>query len=918
MALEIIGRDEELSVVHAFLDGPIERPRVLVLEGDAGIGKSTLWSAAVAGARERSFHVLTSRPAEAKQTLAHVVLSDLFAETAPDVVASLPAPRRNAFEAALLREEPGGPLDPRALGAAIITLMPLVAHGRPLVLAIDDDQWADASSVATLRFALRRSLGVPMLLVLSRRADGASATSAEDAVDRSNVTRIRVGPLSMGAIQALLRSRMEATFSRPTLLRLHEASGGNPFYALELARARTAGQDRDPMAPLDLPASLEGLLASRFQGLDPRTRWALLLVAAQGRSSARFLHALDIGSRELDRARAASVVEIADGVVRFTHPLLASALYQRTPDEARRAAHRLLASVIDDPLDRARHLALGRYEPSAELAAELESAAAVATDRGMPIVAAELGEHALRLTPPDALDDRHRRAIATARAHLEGGEGGRARALADEVLARASAGPRRAEALVLMSDLEDFGPAFGHLEQALPEAAAEPALEAAIHARLADLGGAVGDRIWAEPHARASLRIAEQLNDDALRVTALSTLAGIRSEGGDPSALELAERAYRLARGLGDPRLMRSAASSLGFVLTFSGHTERAREWLEVQLDELGDRDEVIRYALLMQLAVVEVWSGRWSVASDYAEQVQEIGAQYGESAPDHLATALVALHRGEFAIARAHSRRAISMGKDLLLPQHLAILGVCDLWDVDATAALPNLVRAEQAADLRGWEDPNRRWWRAEHAEALLQLGRVDDAARLVAGWEEAAARLGRERVLALALRCRGLIASARGQPTAAIDLLREAAERHEAVGDPFGRARALLALGIVRRRARQKRAARAALEDSRAAFEALGAVSWAGVARAELARIGGRERIEGLTPSEIRVAGLAAEGRTNGEIAAALFLGERTVASHLTHIYAKLGVRSRTELARRVPPNPSPVLDPSKVQTS
>jgi DNA-binding CsgD family transcriptional regulator len=158
---------------------------------------------------------------------------------------------------------------------------------------------------------------------------------------------------------------------------------------------------------------------------------------------------------------------------------------------------------------------------------------------------------------------------------------------------------------------------------------------------------------------------------------------------------------------------------------------------------------------------------------------------------------------------------------------------------------------------------------------------------------------------VLAQAVRCRGLIAAARGDLPAALNLFDEAIDRHDAVGDPFGHGRALLALGVVRLRARQKRTARMALEAAMARFEALGAASWAAAARAELTRIGGRVRIEGLSPSELRVAALVAEGRANREIASALFLGERTVASHLTHIYAKLGIRSRTELARQLVPH-------------
>jgi DNA-binding CsgD family transcriptional regulator len=178
---------------------------------------------------------------------------------------------------------------------------------------------------------------------------------------------------------------------------------------------------------------------------------------------------------------------------------------------------------------------------------------------------------------------------------------------------------------------------------------------------------------------------------------------------------------------------------------------------------------------------------------------------------------------------------------------------------------------------------------------------------------------RAGRGRALAHVGRCRGLLAAANGDLSTALDLLEQAAERHGAIGDPFNRGRALLALGVVRLRARQKRTARTALEASLETFEFLGAAGWASTARAERARIGGRERIEGMSPSELRVAELVAEGRTNREIASALFLGERTVASHLTHVYAKLGIRSRTELARQRLPNADGSADAaSKVPTS
>jgi DNA-binding CsgD family transcriptional regulator len=226
--------------------------------------------------------------------------------------------------------------------------------------------------------------------------------------------------------------------------------------------------------------------------------------------------------------------------------------------------------------------------------------------------------------------------------------------------------------------------------------------------------------------------------------------------------------------------------------------------------------------------------------------------------------------------------------------------MGVIALHSGDLPAATRWFGQAETETTRLGWRGPGHRWWLGDHVEALLALDRVDQAVRILAAWESDARLLEVDRVLAHVKRSCGLVALARGDVVAAGTLLQEAIAQHEAAGDAFGRARALLALGIVRRRERQKRAAREAIADALAAFEELGAATWIERARAELGRIGGRTRDEGLTAAERRVAALVAEGRTNREVAAALFLGERTVETHLSHVYAKLGIRSRAELAR------------------
>jgi DNA-binding CsgD family transcriptional regulator len=664
---------------------------------------------------------------------------------------------------------------------------------------------------------------------------------------------------------------------------------------------------------LAVPASLERLVDVRLDTLDRETRQALLLIAAHGRLPVGALRAMSIPPQAVERARRAGVIETAEGVARFAHPLLASAIYQGVTDDERRAAHRRLATLFHDPIHRARHLALGAEAPDAELAATIEAAANLARGRGVSIAAAELAEHALRLTTPDEVEDRVRRAGAAARAHSAAGDGNRARAVAAELVAEAPAGRLRAEALLLGSDFEAPAAALAMLEEALAEAAGAPELQAAIHAGLAENGyfALTKREAFVDMHARASLRLAERLDDDALRANALSILALSRFNAGQPGALELAERAYRLAAPLNDSEQLKKAGWAVGHVLTWVGDTDRARDWLERRLADWTDRDERVRPDFLWYLALVELWAGRWSVASDYAAQTLEIIAQYGMESPfDFFPSALIALHQGELERARSLSERAISMdGEAQALKSYFAIIGACDLWSGAPEAAIVRFASAEQAAHASGSEDPSMRHWVPDYVEALLQVGRIEEAANLTTEWETEAHRLDRPRVLAGALRCRGLIAAARGDIPTAIELLEGAVTRHVAVGDPFGRARAELALGVDRRRTRQKRSAREALESALAGFEALGAATWAAAARSELARIGGRSRIAGLSPSELSVAALVAEGRTNREIASSLFLGERTVASHLTHIYAKLGIRSRTELARQFA---------NKVQTS
>jgi DNA-binding CsgD family transcriptional regulator len=896
----IVGRDGELGVIQAFLEGTAGRPTALVLAGEAGIGKSTLWLEGVESARERGFPVLVSRPAEPERGLAYAGLGDLFEGVLDEVLPALPAPRRTALEVALLLEG-GDAADPRTLGVAVRSALESLAADVSVLVAVDDVQWLDPSSASALAFALRRLGEQSILLLLARRlGEGAQTPDLERAIDADRVARLDVGPLSLGATQQLLHARLGVTLPRPTLLRVHETSGGNPFYVLELARA--IGADTDLAKPLRVPETLEGLVRARIAELPPATRDALLLAAAAGRPSLELWASLDAAAPALDPAVTARVIERTDTTIRFTHPLLASVVYHGASAHERRRAHGRLAELVADPLERARHLALSRETPDNDVAAVLEEAAASADIRGAPFAAAELAEHALRLTPWEADVDRHRRALAVARAQRNAGEWARARRILADLLAETRAGSLRAEALVLLAEIESERRSIPLLEEALDEAATSPSLQSVIHCRLA----------WASPergfdHARRALELADELGKSRLRAQACAMQAVLEWFAGKAEAPEdLPSRVRDFPSAVGGDLLVREATLATVNTLAPVRTRKQARELLEREYDEWRERDEPRSSRALWGLAWVEFWAGRWALAAEYAARARDISLQYGLEMPqDHLPSAVIAVHRGQLDLAREHAERGLELGHEQFRGrpvQLMAVLGLVARSSGDPSGATEWFEKAERRASELGWGEPSLRWWTADYAELLLELGRIDDAVRVVDLWDSDAERVAREWVLAQATRCRGLIAAARGDVVRAESLLDRAVTQHEEVGDPFGGARALLGLGIVRRRKRQKRGANDAIQLALESFERLEAATWVAKARSELGRIGGRQREEGLTPAERRVASLVAEGRTNREVAAALFLTERTVASHLSHVYAKLGVRSRTELARQL----------------
>ena len=905
MVTQIVGREPQLALLRTFIDEAEGTPAALVLEGESGIGKSTLWRAGVEYALTKGFTVLSSRPAEAERELGYVGLGDLLERVAEDVLPALLTPRRRALQVALLRGETSGdPVDPRTLGVAVRDALHHLSGRTATLIAVDDVQWLDPSSSHALAFAVRRLEGNEVKLLLTRRVrEGVPQSELEQGLGVDRVRPLVVGPLSVGALHRLLRDRLERPFARQTLLRIHERSGGNPFFALELASILP--EDGDALEPLPVPETLEELVDARISALPASTRKALAIASAVGTTSESLLKRAGVATDALDAAVAAHVIERENGRIRFTHPLLSSVLYGDLGEERQRV-HARIAEVVDDPILRARHLALATDTSDADVARFVDDAASLAKDRGASALSAELAEHALRLTPRDCDDDRRRRALAAARAHLAAGEWTRARTIATDLLAETDAGPLRAETLLLLAEIEHDDLAVPVLEEALRHAASHSSLEALIRIRLGRAERFRHGFAAARDSTRAALALADSLGDDRLRFDALVQLHWIGAMLGDAQTPAYAARARDVAKAVGDARLVREANILMSGMLADDGNLNGRRAALEGAYQEWHDRDELFAGEVLWQLSWIELWGGRWSLAADHAARAREIRVQYGvERNQDYIPIAWIALFRGELDLAREEAERGLMLCEEQIgfyPPLLQAVPGLVALWRGDAETATKDLGNAERQARTLGWSAPDARPWTADHVDALLELERVDEAVDLIDRWEADATRLGRNRVLADVAGCRGLVAAARGAVDEAVSFLEHAVVRHEEVGDAFGRARALLSLGIVLRRARQKRAVRDAIHAALVGFEELGAATWVEKARSELGRVGGRTREEGLTAAERRVAALVAEGRTNQEVAAALFLAERTVASHLTHIYAKLGVRSRTALARKV----------------
>ncbi len=884
----LTGRDRELCQLGEALADLRDGPRLVVIRGEMGIGKSALWQAGVDHARRMGAVTLVARAAEDELPAPVVGLVDLFEGI-------------DGSDSALA---PGIGLSER--GRAAVEVLRRSSSASPVVLAIDDVQWLDPVSAAAIRFAVRRLTAEPILLLVTLRCD----PSTEQAgilgdVIGSPARRldIALGPLHADDIRAVV-APIALSMTRRALDELCALSGGNPMYAIEIARAA----DRLGAADALIPPTLHDVVATRLAGIGPDEMNVLRVAALLGPGSPDLLARAMPGAavaRAIDAAVAHGWLIRDENVLRFAHPLVASTVAAGVNPIERQTLHARLAEVVDDADARARHLALSCAEPDAAIASELSAAARRAARAGARAFAAELAAHAVRVTPPADVATRVRRQFVAILHRAAAGDRAMALSDTDALVAALPAGPVRAEAVSLRVAL-DFAGGDRYLDQALSEAGTDELLRG----RILELRGWMEMTYRAAPTAgerfcEQALEIATGLQDPRLEMLAAGSVATASLMLGRPRP-ELLERALRLAAEHPGPALGRWPQGVAGQLAVWCGQLDRARLLLEdlYRTCETAGMEFQRPYRLL-DLAMLELACGHPIAAAELAED----GCASAADARNEQATAWLAYPAGLAAVHLGDGSRAAELASVLrsrgtehdgrtraLMASH--VLGLNALAGGNAAAAVAVLEPAVRALRDIGLQLPSVLPALPDAIEAAAAAGDLRLCHELSAELTGQAEVVGQPWVTAAARRGRGLAALAAGDMSAP-GLLADAADEFERLGYRLDAARTRLHQARAMRRSGGRIAAEAVLERARDGLRQMLASGWLPSPQAdrnEAVAFGGVP----LTPTESRISDLIASGRRNREIAGELAITVATVEAHLTRIYRKLHVRSRTELAR------------------
>lgn len=899
----LFGRLRETNVLDSLLSGATDRGGALVIHGAPGIGKSAMVSAAIAGARARGFQVLTATGVQSETELPFAGLHQLtYALSAQ--TESLPDPQRDAVRAAFGQITSAAP-DLFLIALATLQLLVEAAGRAPLLVVAEDAQWLDHPTTRVLTFMARRIESDPIVMILAVR-DGAESALLDAGLPEMPLTGL--GDADAGSLLDSL-----APHHGPSLRqRILDEARGNPLALVELPAALRSAPNEDGSivpGPLPLTARLESAFAARSQELPDVTRTALLVAALDDAfdlseilAAASVMRGEPVSAHALTPAVSARLIDLSPTDVRFRHPLIRSAIRQSASLSDRLEGQRALAAVLGhDPDRHAWHRASSVIGRSEDVAAELEALAGRARSRGATVVSVNALERAAGLTPDPA-----RRAGRLLRAAEYAFEVGRRDAVVRIV--------RQAEPLLpLVEGAGESG------RVALVRGFGEPRVLSTDR-----LGSLVAMARRAREAGDANLawnllwRLAQRCfwADPGPEARAVVVAAAEAMSATDPDPRELAvlayaaplERANTVIQRIADWQTASCSAEEarlLGGAAVVVGAFELSMSFFATAVAGLREQG---RLAHLARALAMQGWGAvclaDWRVAIPALDEAVRMAAETGEAvwgAGARAMQAIVAAVRGEpeaaAALALEAERAVISTGATHMLAYIQVARGLAALSEGRDGDAFAELRRIYDPSDPAHHRVPSC-WYVGELAEAGAHSGRAGEVRALIG--ELAPLVEGSQSSW-----IRSAFSAAEAQLSD--DGAADGGFQHalaEASRWPVQRARLHLSYGVWLRRRQRPADARPALRTARDAFDALGALPWADRARRELRAAGeaSRKRVveawDQLSPQEMQIASMAAEGLSNREIAQRLYLSHRTVGSHLYRLFPKLGITSRAQL--------------------
>ncbi|MEQ1700480.1 MAG: AAA family ATPase [Ilumatobacteraceae bacterium] len=902
--ITLVGRATErrrLSDAFRQVSGSGEA-RAVELIGHPGIGKSSVLAAACDEFAKQGHRVLRGGLSEAEVDLSWAGLATLVDDLLDDRSADLPDTVLEPLRAALGRSADGS-TDAGSVAFALQSALRILGERGPVVVAVDDTQWLDKPTAAALTFALR--VRGPVLFLLARRRDEESQLDAPRAMGEERVDVVGLGGLSVAGVHELMEQIGGRHRGRHDLVRLHELTGGNPLFVDRLARLLRDGASLDTM---DVPADLERALGAQLRGLPTATLQLAGFVALAGRVAEPVLRALcgEGYATAFSDAHARHLVDESGGVVEASHPLVRQVIAEQLPAPERRRMHRALAECVADSEARAWHMAEGADGPDAAVADALEAAADLATARGAPEAAVKLLLRAADATPLDQGAQAWERRSAAGMAAVGAGSWPRAKELIDAAFDSAPTvedrcsmawirmvvwhrvSPVPVTRALAMSMIEEFGDV-------------DPIVRCRLLRGVSQIS-IFDDVPQCVEYGRKAVAAAVATGDQVQRLLSETALLQGMTFAGELIDISSLEREVADVEDDDDRAYLEEKLIDLLRYVGRSAEALRSNEVILAQARRTGDVTLLIN--ALSGASSVSETLGDLRGALAYNEEQLTLPAQY-DSAID-MASARAANCRLTMLLGGDPGDQPAAL--EAMLPEVPIGVRYEVLAEIGgAMVVCGDYVRGEQwldraADEARAWGYGDVRILPIAHVlvEARVRLGQIERAAR-VADWVTGATVGMNARALALAAKCRGMVSAARGDRDEAIVHFEEALRQHELAADTFENALTQIEYGVALRGARRRKDARVVLEEAATLLGEIGLVHGERRAREELARLGDTPTAaaNALTPTEQRIAEMAAAGATNSEIGAVLYVNARTVESNLTRIYRKLGVRSRTELA-------------------